>query len=266
MSVSKPKDMAGYQKWLREQLDIDISERTRTRYETVTSRMRDELDQSNLWQELCQSLPEYDSQYRIDTSYALLARSEMPQLLIKPFESLVQKTFRKNVLDNEPWPAEPEYGWILPENWYCKINDILRTLVVVKYLDGVDFLGGRIQSLCEQHGLPCELLLEAREEGYYAAHIHTRREFEVPAPDWDTQKIEVGIELQITTQPQEVIRTLLHKYYEERRLTGGAKPGAKWQWDYHSDEFTAAYLGHILHYVEGMIMEIREAQREEYLS
>ena len=37
----------------------------------------------------------------------------------------------------------------------------------------------------------------------------------------------------------------------------------KWQWDYKSDEFSANYLGHILHYVEGMIVEIREKQKKE---
>ena len=34
-----------------------------------------------------------------------------------------------------------------------------------------------------------------------------------------------------------------------------------WQWNYKSDEFAANYLGHILHYVEGMIIEIRDKKR-----
>jgi hypothetical protein len=55
---------------------------------------------------------------------------------------------------------------------------------------------------------------------------------------------------------------LLHKYYEERRKKIGAED-VKWQWNYKTDEFVANYLGHILHYVEGMIMEIRDKQKEE---
>ena len=39
----------------------------------------------------------------------------------------------------------------------------------------------------------------------------------------------------------------------------------KWQWDYKSDEFTANYLGHILHYVEGRIVELRDKQKEEQI-
>lgn len=53
----------------------------------------------------------------------------------------------------------------------------------------------------------------------------------------------------------------MHKYYEERRKK--VKLNEKdWIWDYKCDEFAANYLGHILHYVEGMIMEIREKQKE----
>ena len=78
---------------------------------------------------------------------------------------------------------------------------------------------------------------------------------------WDTERVDVSIEIQITTQLQEVIRKLLHKYYEDRRKRI-IEEDIKWQWNYKSDEFIANYLGHILHYVEGMIMEIREKQKE----
>jgi len=120
----------------------------------------------------------------------------------------------------------------------------------------------RIRGLCEQRSLPCQSYLEAREEGYYAAHVYIARNFEVPKVDWDTEIVKVSVEIQISTQLQEVIRRLLHKYYEERRRQI-RKDDMKWQWNYRSDEFVANYLGHILHYIEGMIMEIRERQKKE---
>jgi len=80
--------------------------------------------------------------------------------------------------------------------------------------------------------------------------------------NWDTIFIKISIELQITTQLQEVIRKLLHNYYEERRIRL-KEEDLKWQWDYRSDEFATNYLGHILHYIEGMIMDIREKQEEK---
>ena len=264
MSKHRPKDVAEYRQWLHDQLNVEISHRTRTRYEVVSSSILTALDRSDVWAQLCSNLAEYDSEYRRETTYPLLASPEPPKLVAKPFESLIEKTFRKNVLENNAWPDEPESGWILPDNWYSKISDIVRTTMVVKYLDGVQFLGVRIKSLCSDHGLPCRFALEAREEGYYAAHVRTEREFEVPGAEWDTERIQVPLEIQITTQLQEVIRRLLHKYYEERRVEVAEKDRAKWQWDYSSDEFITAYLGHILHYVEGMIMEVIARQREEY--
>lgn len=110
--------------------------------------------------------------------------------------------------------------------------------------------------------MPCEVSYKAREEGYYAAHFYTKQAFEVPKIDWDTKEIDFSIEIQITTQLQEVIRKLLHKYYERKRKMG-VKPVEKWQWDYTCEEFSTNYLGHILHYVEGMILEIREKQRKD---
>lgn len=65
----------------------------------------------------------------------------------------------------------------------------------------------------------------------------------------------------MTTQIKDVIKRLLHKYYEERRMPGTTY-NADWRWNYRSDEFIANYLGHILHYVEGMILEVRDRSKE----
>ena len=262
MSTDRPGDIHGYREWLKEQLDVEITARTARHYDSVTLKMREDFEGCEFWVELLSSLREFDSEYRMQTGYPLLAQEPDPRILIKTFESFYHKTFRKNVLRNEHWPAPPAGGWIVPENWYSRINDILRTLFVVKYLDGVDFLRRKIHAACAKHGLPCDVVLEAREEGYYAAHVYTRRDFEISKIDFDTKMVDVSIELQVTTQLQEAIRTLLHKYYEKSR-TVVVEEASQWQWDYRSGEFVANYLGHILHYVEGMIMEIRERQTEE---
>ncbi len=71
--------------------------------------------------------------------------------------------------------------------------------------------------------------------------------------------MKLNVEIQITTQIQEIIKVLLHKHYEENRKTTVPKD-YKWQWDYKSPEFSSNYLGHIIHYVEGMIVEIRDKE------
>lgn len=129
----------------------------------------------------------------------------------------------------------------------------------MKYLDGVEFLVEKIKSLDND----CKVEFKAKEEGYYAAHIYINRIFEIPKLDWNTRKEEFLVEIQITTQLQEVIRKLLHKHYEENRKKLKADiESTKWQWDYKCDEFSSNYLGHILHYIEGMIMDIRDKQNK----
>lgn len=266
MSNKKPKDIDEYNKWLKEKNEIEISNRTQKHYDSVTTGIKRDFEKSGFWVQLTKNLREYDSKYQLKTGYSLLMPKLMPklepELHIKSFDSFLLKTFRKNILGNKHWPDELEGGWILPNNWYSRINDIIRTLFVVKYLDGIEFLVDKIQFLCEQHNLPCRVFLEAKEEGYYAAHLYTKQEFEIPSMNWDTENIKVSIEMQITTQLQEVIRKLLHKYYEDKRERV-KKQDIKWQWNYESDEFITNYLGHILHYVEGMIMEVRERQKKE---
>ena len=138
----------------------------------------------------------------------------------------------------------------------------MRSLLVVKYLDGVTFAADQISEIAKAQGTTCDIELKAREEGYYAAHLYFPVACEIPCENWDTEKVTISVELQITTQVQEVIRKLLHAYYEERRITG-EQESATWQWNYKSPEFGANYLGHVLHYVEGMIMEIREKQERK---
>lgn len=258
----KPETLSAYGDWLKEAHHVEIDRGYEAYYDSVTSKAGRSLETSGFWTKLTSSLETYNQEYELKTGYRLFAPKFEPVLLLKPYGSFLLKTYRKNILENEFWPQEPKGGWWLPSNWFSRINDTIRTLFVVKYLDGVEFALDKIRSLCGQQNMECEVTFEAREEGYYAVHLCTKRPFEIPKINWDTEIVEIPIEIQITTQLQEVIRKLLHKYYDHRRKMV-ERPSEKWQWEYRSDEFAANYLGHILHYVEGMIMEIREKQSEE---
>jgi hypothetical protein len=258
-----PTDIPGYIKWLSEKHGMPPVAIVRSHYTAVTNQLKLRMEESVFWQRLIGDLKTYDEEFLLATGYPLLLPEWKPQVLVKAFEPFLLKTFRKNVLENEHWPDAPKEGWILPATWFSQVNDVVRTLLVVKFLDGVEFLIDKIRKCCEDDKHDCSVHLEAKEEGYYAAHLYTRRQFEIPRITFDTEQVAVQVELQITTQLQEVIRKLLHRYYEDRRKKGPTEESAKWQWNYKSDEFVANYLGHILHYVEGMIMEVRAAQRQE---
>lgn len=262
MNNKRPQNILEYKTWLKDHHNISVTEKSENHYISVTNKIKSDLSKSPFWNFLGDNLGEYGVQYLMDTGYPLLSQTIKPEIHTKPFDSFFLKTFRKNVLENKHWPEPPEIGWILPGNWFMKINDIIRTLIIVKYLDGVSFLVEKIKSVCGEYNQICSEQWEAKEEGYYAVHLYTKQDFEIPKLTWDTERINISFEIQISTELQANIRSMLHKYYEKRRKVK-LEEDIKWQWNYNSDEFLANYLGHILHSVEGMIMEIREKQKKE---
>lgn len=259
MNEKKPSSVGEYRVWLAKQHKCDLA-KAKLHYDSVTSKIKTGLEASSFWRDLIAELKEFEGQYNVATGFQLQMTEPSRTILIKPFDSVLLKTYRKNVVLNRKWPTEPDGGWILPSNWFVRINDIARTMIIVKYLDGVQFLVDKFKSFCSLRAVECRDSLEARTDGYYACHVYTKHKIEIPKLTWDTELVNISCEIQITTQLQENIRRLLHNYYEQKRERPPSE-NAGWQWDYKSDEFGANYLGHILHYVEGMIMEIREKQK-----
>jgi len=257
--MDKKPTLADYHAWLATELKCD-TRNIRAYYQAVTSKAKNDLENGSFWVELNRQIREFDDQYLVQTGFPLQMNAKPLEVLVKPFDSFFLKTFRKNIAENRNWPDHPDKGWLNPNACFEKINDVLRTLLVIKYLDGIQFFADKLKSFCDEQKVDCRVYLEARNDGYYAAHTYVKQAFEIPKATWDTEIIDITIEIQATTQLQDAIRKLLHKYYEERRGRI-EKEDKKWQWNHGSDEFAANYLGHILHYVEGMIVEIREKQK-----
>lgn len=258
-----------YANWLKDTLSIEVNKQVENLYEIVATSIQTKFYESDFWQPFVahQTLRAYDEEYRLRHSgYPLLLDREYqpPRLVTKPFASLLAKTYRMNVLDNRRWPNPPKWfgqeGWFLPENWFIKVNDVLRTCFVVKYFDGVRFLADKLKQLGSDLHLRIEESMQARDEGYYAAHLYVYFDVEVVTRTLQTEIITAQVELQITTQLQEVIRQMSHLQYEERRMS--SERDDRWKWDHTSREFATNYLGHILHYLEGMILEIRDRPKE----
>lgn len=262
--MTKPKNISEYTDWLKTQLGFEINSKTENHYNSIAAKVKEDFEKSDVWKHLLDRLTDLNSEYLSKTNYQLLVSNFQPQLVLKSYTSFFEKSYRKNIVYNKRFPKEPLGGWITPDNWIENTNDILRTFFVVKYLDGVEFLMENISSVFKTFNLECSNSYEARDEGYYAVHLYTLYEFDIPQINWDTEKKKISVEFQITTQLQEVIGKLTHQFYEGRRINQD-KIDKKWQWKYESEEFTANYLGHILHYVEGMIMEVRTKQTKSKL-
>ena len=179
--ADKPTTVEQYKSWLRDRHNVDVR-RAETHYDSVTRKISADVEASPCWQALIADLARMDQAYLVDTTYKLFVEGSFtPRLLTKPFESFIVKTFRQNILDNHRWPDEPaETGWILPPRWFERINDIVRSLLVVKYLDGVTFAADQISVIVKAQGTTCDIELKAREEGYYAAHVYFPVACEIP--------------------------------------------------------------------------------------
>ncbi|MEL4391007.1 hypothetical protein [Shewanella xiamenensis] len=255
----KPKNEIEFKAWLKSELGFDINGQYEFYYKTVVQALKRDFESSDFWRKVLDNLPEINDQYRIDKGVYLLIPSNAPEIHVKSLDSLVIKAFRKNILNNK-FPEAPSGGWITPDNWFEKINDIVRTTIVVKYLDGVEFTIDKLKQFSDDFGLGFNSSLEARDEGYYAAHSGISMPLSIPDKNFSPINVTINIEVQVTTQIQEIIKTLLHKHYENNRKVL-SPTDYKWQWDYKSPEFTPNYLGHIVQYVEGMIVEVRDREK-----
>lgn len=266
--MEKPKNYREYIKWWNENFDTGIDLTARKLYDNVSILVKDKFENSDEYKEFIHQLHNYEAEYRHSYGYELLMKKpEEIELYIKEWEKFISKVWRKNVVNNINWNKEnwnnedckPNGDWITPDNWFEKIHDIVRTKIVVKYFDGVELLLDKMHNHFLDCGFQCEPDWEASEEGYYAAHLNLTQDYELLF-GLEIQKKRICVEIQVTTQMKDVITSLTHKYYERKRERL-EPPDKKWQWDCRSDEFSPNYIGHILHYIEGEVMQIRNREQ-----
>jgi hypothetical protein len=254
----KPKTLDEYRDWLRSGLRLDLSLGYEPYYRIVASSLQQVWAAGAFWTELRAELAVWNDEYRLThNGLALLSGPAPDQPATKPYRSLLDKSFRRNVVENRAWPAPPKRGWTMHPSWFTTVGDIVRTTLVVEYLDGVDFLANKLAHLAQGVGAHHRIYWEARDTGYYAGHFYVTDA--VNLPSWGTPEVlesDSRLEIQITTRLKATLRSLTHPYYESRR----SQPRAvrPWQWSFQSDEFMANYLGHTLHFLEGVMIEVRD--------
>lgn len=215
--ADKPIDVKEYIEWYNKKFDCKINDYYEY-YEHATLKLKKNLLGVGFIEKMNIQLRDWQDRYFIDSNgFNLFYSSFDLELVIKPFNSVIDKSFRKNILLNKNFPNEPTNGWITHENWFERINDIIRGVIVVKYIDGVDFVVSKLKEFSDDNSYGLRTFFEARDEGYYASHCYLTISQSVIKHNWTKKDIDLQVEIQITTQLQEVIRKLLHQYYEETR-------------------------------------------------
>src|SRR4028119_1660047 len=126
----KPTDIATYVTWARQAHKIYFLDEPVQNYHRIATRdAATALTNSPFWTELVGSLDAWNSEFRSARHGNLFPQRRPPDLDTKTFDSMVDKSFRKNVLENEYWPKPPQNGWTFPNTWYGQFRDVLRTTI-----------------------------------------------------------------------------------------------------------------------------------------
>jgi ppGpp synthetase/RelA/SpoT-type nucleotidyltranferase len=181
-----------------------------------------------------------------------------PILLQKPYASAVDKSFRVNVLWNENFPEPPKKGWVTTDNLHYYFNDTIRCCVVCKFIDGPRFVTDKLMLYAKNIGLERRRYSQERDDGYYAYHYYVKFPVKTVDRNWQEVESDIEVEIQITTQLQDILRSLTHNFYQANRLTPD-DDSSKWKWDFKSNRFRVSYLSHTLHLLESIILESRNA-------
>lgn len=181
------------------------------------------------------------------------------QVLAKPYASMLNKVYRINCLRNRNFPEPPRKGWVEHAMIYDhdQMNDLLRSRLVCKYMDGPQFVAKGLARFCKENRLEFRSYPMHSDTGYHAWHCYIRNSIDI-AVGGGIETRQIWLELQVTTQLAEVITGLTHGLYEVSRVGSPASSGDEWRWEPRSQQFRSAYLGHTLHLLEGIIQTFRD--------
>ena len=256
--MKKPENLDEYIIWAEQEIACQFNEpKIQRLYDTNAITIFNTVTQHPFFIGFSNKAEEWEAHYEGKTNSRLFMDNSNPDLQIKPYISVVEKTYRQNILWNKVYPEPPKKGWHTFQNVYSKLNDLVRGTLVCRFIDGPSFIADEIEKYAKEHNLKCRQYSQEREDGYYAFHVYVSFPVTIIDSAWNEENILVEVEIQITTQLQEVLRTLTHKFYESQRLVVSNDKG-KWKWDFSSNRFKVGYLSHTLHLLESIILESRK--------
>jgi ppGpp synthetase/RelA/SpoT-type nucleotidyltranferase len=185
------------------------------------------------------------------------------QLHVKSYESIVSKLYRANVLNNPRFHGPPKRGWITPRNMFGRINDLVRSTIVCRHIDEPAKIAQQITAKAVALGLKASSRAQTKDEGYYAHHVYVSVPTNLMDQNWKEFGEAVVLEIQVTTEMQHMLYELTHRFYDKERNLAPKDDPSSWKWDYRSARFSASYLSHTLHLLEGMILQLYEDTEEK---
>jgi ppGpp synthetase/RelA/SpoT-type nucleotidyltranferase len=259
--MKKPKDIDEYKPWARANLGTDFdSEAYANIFEINAKNSLIDSQRHPFFSGLDAQLAAWSENYRKRTAAELLMTTAPLAMQMKSYASAVNKSFRLNVLRNSNFPSPPDKGWLTTDNLLLAINDTLRGTIVCRFIDGPAYVARALGKYAKSMGLKHRSYSQQRDAGYYAYHFYVWLPLHFFDIDWKGVEAPLQIEIQITTQLQEVLKDMTHQFYELDRLRDSAS--GVWKWEYSTSRFKIGYLSHSLHLLESVIVETRDTERK----
>ena len=214
-----------------------------------------EISVGPFWTTANNSLTQWRTEYRSLVGSDLLLQPSLPDFRNKSESSIRDKILRlckKNrdnlsniiTVDGPPIP---------------NLNDIVRTRVACRYIDGVEFLARKFMEVGEETNCNSKLSREGRIEGYFAQHI-TFEQSVILRLAGHEQIATVICEIQLASELATRIWDASHPLYEDARMQRNAP--AEWQWKPTDPRFIANQLGHMIHLADGLLVQLRDTDSD----
>lgn len=213
----------------------------------------DDVSVSPFWKQFERNRSSWSNEFYQTRSGALLARDELPKFCGKKHPRIRSK-LEKLLIDRPDIAMEyiPTVGPPVP-----RLNDLVRTRVECAFLDGVEFMGDKLQQLAESMNISISRDRQGRLEGYFAQHLIFEHQvyFRMGGV---AQPVTIKCEIQLATQLATRIWEQSHIVYEEWR--GKNEQQIDWQWNPKDPRFISRQLGHMIHLADGLLVQLRDAR------
>lgn len=210
-----------------------------------------DLTVSSFWSDTGRELDKWRTDYRAATGSTLLSQPRLPDFTPKTIESILNKLQRK-------YPNDKLTDAFVGPYPIPRIGDMVRVRLTCSYLDGVEFLANKLMELAKSTGTIAVHEKQGKIEGYYAQHINISQDVMLKVAG-AIALVRVDCEIQIATDMSTKMWDTSHGLYE--RVRGQPTEAESWQWKHSDPRFISNQLGHLVHLVDGLLIQLRESTK-----
>ena len=206
------------------------------------------------WSEAGKELEKWRTEYRAETGSTLLSQASLPDFVPKSVGSSIDKLDRKFSKSEDSNHAFTS-GYPIPN-----IGDLIRVRLTCSYLDGVEFVAKKIMDLATLMDINAVHERQGKIEGYYAQHINISQDVILKVGGVPSV-IKVECEIQIATDMSTKMWNTSHGLYE--RIRSAPSDAENWQWRSTDPRFISNQLGHMVHLVDGLLIQLRDSVKSK---